>query len=286
MTFSIAARCARTGQMGVAVASHSLAVGGVVPWARPGVGAGVTQALTDQRYGRLLSDMLASGLAPQMALKIALADDENAALRQIGLVDVHGRTAGHTGASCGGHAGWRAGAGVVAQGNILTADGLWELMVDRFTTTPGDLADRLLTALRAAEEAGGDVRGKQAASLRVVDATPDGDVLLDLRVDDHPDPLSELERLVGLWRGDRLMRSSIAAMLAGGEPEPILTDLDLAQQAFGAGNREPSFWRCLALAAADRSAEGLLNELVRENPGWAELYHRIHTITSASKRTS
>ncbi|MFD9942688.1 DUF1028 domain-containing protein [Nonomuraea sp. NPDC059023] len=280
MTFSVAARCARTGQMGVAVASHSLAVGAVVPWARAGVGAGAAQALTDPRYGRRLPELLATGLTPRLALKLAMTDDGSAALRQIGLVDVHGRTAGHTGGGCVAHAGWRAGAGVVAQGNMLAADGLWDLMADRFTGTPGELADRLLTALRAADKAGGDVRGRQAASLLVVDATPAGGVLLDLRVDDHPDPLAELERLLGLWRGDRLMRSSIDAMLAGGDPEPILADLDLAQQAFGAGNREPSFWRCLALAAAD---ESLLDELVRENPGWGELYR---SITSTVERTS
>ncbi|MFI9551167.1 DUF1028 domain-containing protein [Nonomuraea endophytica] len=283
MTFSVAARCARTGQMGVAVASHALAVGGVVPWARAGVGAGVAQALTDQRYGQQLPELLATGLTPEMALELAMTYDEGAALRQIGLVDVHGRTAGHTGGGCVAHAGWRAGVGVVAQGNMLTADGLWDLMADRFTGASGELADRLLTALRAVEEVGGDVRGGQAAGLLVVDATPEGGVLLDLRVDDHPDPLAELERLLGLWRGDRLMRSSIAAMLAGGEPEPILTDLDLAQRAFGAGNREPSFWRCLALDAAGRLDESLLHDLVRENPGWGELYHRLQTNTKRTK---
>ncbi|MFI6532686.1 DUF1028 domain-containing protein [Nonomuraea sp. NPDC050547] len=283
MTFSLAARCARTGQLGVAVASHSLGVGAVVPWARPGVGVGVTQALTDRRYGRLLPDLLANGLAPPLALKLAMIDDEKAALRQIGLVDVQGRTAGHTGGACVAHAGRRAGVGVVAQGNMLAADGLWDVMVDRFTTTPGPLAERLLAAMRAADEAGGDVRGRQAAAVRVVDGTAEGGVVLDLRVDDHPDPLAELERLHGLWRGDRLMHASIAAMLAGSEPEPILADLDLAQDAFGAGNREPSFWRCVALAAAGRPDRLLLNELVRRRPGWGELYR---SITSTVERTS
>lgn len=199
MTFSIVARDAGTGQLGVAVASKFLAVGAVVPWLEAGVGAIATQALANTRYGPDGLARLRAGAAASEALAAVLAADEGRDDRQAGFVDAAGGAATHTGARCMEWAGGRTGSGYAVQGNILTGADVVDAMAGAYEAAGGALAERLLAALAAGDAAGGDRRGRQSAAIVVV-ATGGGyggndDRLVDLRVDDHPEPVAELLRL-------------------------------------------------------------------------------------------
>ena len=199
MTFSIVARDAHARQLGVAVASKFLAVGAVVPWLEAEVGAIATQALSNTRYGPDGLALLREGATACQALDALLAGDAGREDRQAGIVDERGRGATHTGQSCMAWAGGRSGLGYAAQGNILTGPGVVDAMAESFESSSGALADRLLLALAAGDTAGGDRRGRQSAAIAVVE--PQGgyggndDRLVDLRVDDHRDPVGELRRL-------------------------------------------------------------------------------------------
>jgi uncharacterized Ntn-hydrolase superfamily protein len=202
VTFSIAACDLDAGQWGVAVASKFLAVGSVVPWLEGGVGAVATQALANTAYGPQGLALMRSGLSAREALDQLLAADRGRADRQAGMVDARGRSATHTGESCLAWAGGRTGRGYATQGNILAGPTVVDAMAGAYEVTTGGLAVRLLAALAAGDAAGGDRRGRQSAALAVV--SPGGgyggqnDVAVDLRVDDHADPVAELARLHGL----------------------------------------------------------------------------------------
>ena len=200
MTFSIVARDAHARQLGVAVASKFLAVGAVVPWLEAEVGAIATQALSNTRYGPDGLALLRDGATTaREALDALLAGDTGREERQAGIVDARGRGATHTGQNCMAWAGGRTGLGYAAQGNILMGPDVVDAMAESFESSSGALADRLLLALAAGDAAGGDRRGRQSAAIAVVE--PQGgyggndDSLVDLRVDDHPDPVGELRRL-------------------------------------------------------------------------------------------
>ena len=204
MTFSIVARDPDTDDLGVAVASKFLAVGSVVPWARAGVGAVATQALANVRYGPDGLVALASGVLAQPVLDALIGADPGAAQRQLGIVDALGGAATYTGAGCLPWAGGRTGPGYAVQGNILAGPHVVEAIVEAFVAAGGPLPDRLLAALLAGDRAGGDRRGRQSAALLVVRANggygEGDDRWIDLRVDDHPDPVPELLRIRGVWR--------------------------------------------------------------------------------------
>jgi uncharacterized Ntn-hydrolase superfamily protein len=199
-TYSICACDLAAGQWGVATQSKFLAVGSVVPWAAPHVGAIATQAYANPRYGPEGLDLLRSGLsAEEVVGRLTSADDERA-VRQLGVVDAEGRAASYTGPECHAWAGGRTGEGYAVQGNILVSGATVDALAETFEATAGaPLASRLLDCLDAAEAAGGDSRGRQSAALLVVER--DGgyaglsDTLIDLRVDEHPEPLLELRRL-------------------------------------------------------------------------------------------
>jgi uncharacterized Ntn-hydrolase superfamily protein len=199
-TYSIAACDLATGRWGVATQSKFLAVGSVVPWAEPGVGAIATQAYANPRYGPDGLALLRDGLsAPEVVARLTAADDGREE-RQLGVVDASGGSATFTGAQCMDWAGGLTGPGFAAQGNILVGAETVAALARTFTATEGrPLAERLLECLAAAQTAGGDRRGQQSAALLVVER--DGgyaglsDVLVDLRVDDHPQPIAELARL-------------------------------------------------------------------------------------------
>lgn len=204
MTFSLVALDPGTGDLGVAVASKFLAVGSVVPWARAGVGAIATQSFANVAYGPDGLTALAAGRAAADVASALTSADPGVAQRQLGIVDVHGGAATFTGDACLPWAGGRTGHGYAAQGNILAGPGVVDALVETFIASSGPLPDRLLGALLAADRAGGDRRGRQSAALLVV---RDGggyaggdDRWIDLRVDDHPDPVPELIRLRGVWR--------------------------------------------------------------------------------------
>jgi uncharacterized Ntn-hydrolase superfamily protein len=203
-TFSIVTIDPATGELGVAVASKFLAVGAVVPWARAGVGAVATQSYANVSYGPTGLELMAAGYSAGETLARLLADDPERELRQVGIVDARGGTATFTGSACHAWAGGRTGPGYVVQGNILTGPEVVDAMAHAFETTEGPLAARLLAALAAGDAAGGDRRGKQSAALLVVKERGGyggyTDRFIDLRVDDHPEPVAELERLYGIWR--------------------------------------------------------------------------------------
>jgi len=202
-TYSIAACDLAAGRWGVAVQSKFLAAGSVVPWAEPGVGAVATQAYANPRYGPDGLRLLREGLPAEAVVAQLTAADDDRETRQLGIVDAHGRAATFTGSGCHEWAGGRTGPCYAAQGNILVSAETVDALAETFEATPGlPLAERLLDCLAAAQAAGGDRRGQQASGLLVVER--DGgyaglsDVVVDLRVDDHPRPVEELRRIYGL----------------------------------------------------------------------------------------
>lgn len=203
-TFSIVAVDLANGELGIAVASKFLAVGAVVPWARAGAGAVATQSYANVSYGPRGLDLMAAGVSAQEALEQLLADDPDRELRQVGIVDGRGGAATFTGSGCHAWAGGRTGPGYAAQGNILAGPEVVDAMAETFESTQGPLAARLLAALAAGDRAGGDRRGRQSAALLVVKERGGyggyTDRFIDLRVDDHVDPVGELQRLYEIWR--------------------------------------------------------------------------------------
>ena len=203
-TFSIVARDPRNGDLGVAVASRFLAIGSIVPWARAGVGAIATQSRANLSYGPDGLALLERGLSAEATLRQLVEADDGRDLRQVGIVDRDGKAAAYTGSSCMPWAGHETGEGFACQGNILAGRDVVRAMVQRFQQTDGELAERLVAVLEAGESAGGDDRGRQAAALYV--ARTGGayggllDRYVDLRVDDHPEPIAELSRLLKLHR--------------------------------------------------------------------------------------
>ena len=201
-TFSIAAFDPETESLGVAVQSKFLAVGAVVPWARAGAGAVATQALAKLPYGPEGLDLMAGGKSAEETVKLLTSDDPEHPERQVGVVDARGGAATFTGERCMDWAGGVTGEHYAAQGNILAGPQVVEAMAKAYEETTGALADRLLAALSAGQEAGGDPRGKQSAALLIVRENGgyggDNDRMIDLRVDDHPEPMEELVRIRGL----------------------------------------------------------------------------------------
>ena len=203
-TFSIAAADPAAGECGVAVASKFLAVGSAVPWARAGVGAIATQSYANTAYGPTGLQLLADRLPPQAVVERLTAADKESAKRQVGIVDLRGRAATFSGPECFPWYGGLTAENVAVQGNILVGEETVTAMLQAFQSASGHLAWRLLAALKAGDRAGGDRRGKQSAAVLVV--KPKGgyggfnDRYLDLRVDDHPQPVGELERIAGLWQ--------------------------------------------------------------------------------------
>ncbi|BCW96564.1 MAG: DUF1028 domain-containing protein [Fimbriimonadales bacterium] len=201
-TFSIVGADPKTGEVGVAVASKFLAVGSVVPFAQAGVGAVATQSYANTTYGPRGLELLRQKVAPQEILQRLTKDDPQREQRQVGIVDASGRSATFTGQRCLRWAGGIAGKHFAAQGNILTGEAVVQAMAEAFQKTEGELALKLMAALEAGEKAGGDARGRQSAAILV--ARKNGgyggfdDRYIDLRVDDHPEPMQELRRLLTL----------------------------------------------------------------------------------------
>jgi uncharacterized Ntn-hydrolase superfamily protein len=211
VTYSLVARDPETGELGVAVQTCNFAVGRVVPWAASGVGAVATQSFSDPGYGALGLELLRAGKTPEEMLAALRAADTQEAHRQVGVVDAQGRSAAHTGADCIREAGHLTRENLSAQANMMRSADVWPAMADAFAAASGTLAERLLAALDAAEAAGGDFRGKQSAALLVVAGEPSGtpwrDRINDVRVDDHPEPIAELRRLLALDDAYRRLRS-------------------------------------------------------------------------------
>ncbi|MDD4857485.1 MAG: DUF1028 domain-containing protein [Candidatus Krumholzibacteria bacterium] len=278
-TYSIVARDSLTGDMGVAVQSHYFSVGPIVPWARAGVGAVATQSLVLVSYGPLGLDLMEEAMSAPEALEKLVEDDAHSAVRQVAMVDAQGNAAAHTGDSCIAFASHHVGSGYAVQANMMLTDRVVPAMAKAYETTEGDLADRMLAALDAAQSAGGDIRGSQSAAIIIVRGTaseePWSDVVMDLRVEDNPRPVEELKRLVAMHRaykfedlGDEAMTENDvgAAMEAYGEAAKLAPD-----------NLELAFWQGISLINAGRDAEGvkILKSVVERDANWKELLRRL-----------
>jgi uncharacterized Ntn-hydrolase superfamily protein len=215
-TFSIVARDPATGELGVAVQSHWFSVGPIVPWAEAGVGAVATQSFVDPSYGKNGLDLMRAGKSAPDTLKELLAKDEAREVRQVAMIDAQGRVDAWTGKNDIQAAGHIVGKDFSVQANLMLNDKVWPAMARAFENTKGDLAERMLAALDAAQAAGGDIRGRQSAALIVVTGKPTGqawkDRVFDLRVDDSPEPLRELRRLVRLQRAYNHMNAGDLAV--------------------------------------------------------------------------
>jgi uncharacterized Ntn-hydrolase superfamily protein len=207
VTYSIVARDPETGELGVAVQTRAFAVGNAVPWALPKVGAVATQSFTERSYGPLALELLRIGRTPEDALAGLVRADPQEAVRQVGVIDAQGRTAAHTGELCIPEAGHITGDGFSVQANMMRSAAVWPAMAEAYTSATGSLPQRLLAALDAAEAAGGDFRGQQSAAMLVVAGETTGrtwdEHVVDVRVDDHAEPLAELRRLVGMTEAYR-----------------------------------------------------------------------------------
>ena len=277
MTYSIVARDAETGVMGVAVQSHYFSVASVVPWAEAGVGAVATQANGEASYGPLGLELMRAGKSPEQALAALTMVDEQAARRQVAMVDRSGGSAAHTGGLCIPHAGHRTGEGVSVQANMMERETVPDAMMAAYSSAMGELADRLLAALDAAEAEGGDIRGRQSAAILVVAAESSGkpwaDRLIDLRVEDHDAPNAELRRLVELKRHYESGGGFSKEMSAG----DVIARHD-ATAAITRGNPELLFWQAIGIAARGDVDGGraLLARCSAVDVRWVELVRRVH----------
>jgi uncharacterized Ntn-hydrolase superfamily protein len=283
-TYSIVARDAKTGELGVAVQSHWFAVGALVPWAEAGVGAVATQANVDPGYGPRALALLRAGHSAQQALAELLAKDPERAVRQVAIVDARGGVAVHTGGQTIAFAGHQSGTGFSVQANIMANAHVWPAMARAFEGSRGALAERLLDALDAAQAAGGDVRGMQSAAILVVgparEAEPWRGVRVNLRIDDSSRPLGDLRRLYGIARaydraneGDALTAKKDFAGAAAAYRDAAR----LAPE-----NEELAFWAALAQAAAGQidEAAAALQRVFAAHAGWRALMPYLHTTDS------
>jgi uncharacterized Ntn-hydrolase superfamily protein len=251
----------------------------VVTWAEPGVGAIATQSFAEPAYGPRGLALMRLGVDPVTALAALTSADAEQSRRQVAFVDVSGRVAVHTGDQCIEAAGHVTGDGVSCQANMMRGPDVWPAMLEAYHATTGDLAERLMAALEAAEAAGGDVRGRQSAAMLIVKATgssqPWQDRVVDLRVDDAPDPLTELRRLLSVHRGYAHMEVAEQREVAG----DMTGSLDAYEEArrLLAGNDEATFWAAILMADAGRVEEGkaMLADIVTRESGWSDLLRRL-----------
>ena len=278
-TYSIVARDPQTGELGVAVQSHYFSVGPIVPWAEAGVGAVATQSLVLVDYGPRGLELMRAGKSASEALAHLIAEDQNPKVRQVAMVDAQGNVAVHTGPNCIPDAGHQTGEQFSVQANLMANDSVWPAMAAAFEQAEGDLAERMLQALEAAEAAGGDIRGTQSAALLIVRAQSTGkpwmDRVMDLRVEDHPNPLHELRRLVTLRRAYNFEDEG-DNFIAAGKPEQALHAYE--QAATLAPNVvELQFWAAVSMYTNGRETEALalFKKVFARETRWVDLVPRL-----------
>ncbi len=283
-TYSIVAVDSVTGQIGVAVQSHWFSVGAIVAWAEPGVGAVATQSFVLPAYGPRGLALMRTGVTAPMALRALLAADADSQVRQVAMIDARGDVASHTGSRNIPAAGGLAGRRYAVQANLMARSTVWGAMARAFETARGDLAERLLAALDAAQREGGDIRGQQSAALIVVSGDrglPPWDRIFDLRVEDSPAPLVELRRLLRVARGYRLANQGDdyvtrglidSALGAYAAAEEILPD--------SAVNGELVYWRAVTLADRGRVEEAVpyFRRAFAQDTAWATLLWRLPSV--------
>lgn len=285
MTYSIVARDKRTGEMGVAVQSHFFSVGSIVTWAKAGVGAVATQAMVDVSYGPLGLELMAGGKSAGEALGALLKSDPGADSRQVAMVDRKGRIAAHTGPKCLPHAGFVTGDGFSCQGNIIRNDRVWGAMKRAYEENQElPLAERMVAALEAAEEAGGDIRGRQSSAILVVSPELKPNYwegkLIELRVEDHPAPVPEIKRLLRYQRGyewankgDEFLTSKEyeKALQAYSRAFELVPEID-----------ELKYWVGIGLLSSGRTEKGIsiLKEVIAKDGNWAQVTRGVAKVGS------
>ncbi|MFW9989222.1 MAG: DUF1028 domain-containing protein [Candidatus Odinarchaeota archaeon] len=279
-TYSIVARDPQTGEMGVGVQSHWFSVGGVVSWGEAGIGVVATQSFVNKSFGLRGLDLLKEGKTPQEAIEILLSDDEGRDVRQVSILDTQGRVATHTGSKCIKHAGHKLGENFSVQANLMLSDKVWPVMAEVFEKSKNlPLPERIIKSLEAAESVGGDIRGKQSAALLIVsgESTENKweDPLIDLRVEDHLEPLKELNRLLKVYRAYEYMNNGDLAIEKG--------DIDIAFREYKTAqkmlpeNLEIKFWVAVSLTNQKRMLEAieLFKEVFKKDRNWRILTERL-----------
>lgn len=278
-TFSIVARDTVTGEMGVAVQSHWYSVGTIVSWGEAGVGVIATQSFVNPSFGPRGLSLLKQGLTAQQVLKLMIEADEGRDVRQLAILDSKGNTASYTGKNCVDEAGNIVGNNYSVQANMMLNNTVWGAMSEAFENSKGSLAERLMITLEAAQKAGGDIRGKQSAALLVVKPESSGQVWLDrkvdIRVDDHPEPLKELRRILKVNEAyDHMNRGDLAIEH---------NDMDLAMKEYSAAeemfpdNEEMKYWHAVTLVNIGKVEESLplFKEVFTKNNNWVTLTPRL-----------
>jgi len=278
-TFSVVARDPESGQIGVAVQSHWFSAGQLVAWAEAGTGVVATQAIVEVNYGPLGLELMRTGKRADEALSVLVKGDRFASMRQVAMIDRSGNVAAYTGSRCIECAGHITGENYSVQANMMANDAVVPAMARAFESTSGDLAERLVVVLEAAQEAGGDIRGQQSAALLVVGGKPSKypwkETIVDLRIDDHPEPVVELRSLLVTQRAYRLMNQ--------GDSELAKGEVEMALQSYSAASKlaphicELPFWHAVTLAGLGRMDEALplFRQVFQDNGGWADLVRRL-----------
>jgi uncharacterized Ntn-hydrolase superfamily protein len=278
-TYSIVAFDKALGQIGAAVQSHWFAVGASILWAEAGVGAVATQSFIEPSYGPSAIDLMKSGKTSSDALNELLARDPLRESRQIAVIDKNGHASTFTGNACVGAAGHITGNSFSVQANMMDNNSVWIAMEKCFSESKGDLADRMLQALEAAELAGGDIRGQQSAAMIVVSSKKSdnffSDRLFDIRVDDHLKPLTELRRLAAVTRGYHHMNNGDNLCTQGKFIEASV-EYSKASKMLEHPS-EAHFWQAVALAADGRIDEAkiIFSELFVRQPKWKKMVSRL-----------
>lgn len=286
-TYSIVAIDKATGQLGAAVQSHWFSVGSIVPWVEAEVGAICTQSFVEASYGPLGLELMRAGKSAEEALAGLIEADKHESVRQVAMIDAKGRVAVHTGKNCIPEAGHFVGDGFSCQANLMLKNTVWLAMARAFESTKGELVDRLMAALEAAEAEGGDIRGKQSAAIIIVQGKSSGvwwkDRLYDLRVEDHPAPLEELKRLIRLNKAYNFMNKG----------DELLTEnrVDEAMKAYTKAmemypdNAEMIFWPAVTLASTGRVDQSLplFKKVFAMDPNWAALVPRLPRVGQLPK---
>lgn len=278
-TFSIVARDPVTGEMGVAVQSHWFSVGSIVGWGEAGIGVVATQSFVNPSFGPRGLELLKAGKSPQEAIDELIASDEGRDVRQLAILDSKGRTASYTGKNCIREAGNIAMENFSVQANMMLTDKVWSAMAEAFANSSGPLAERMITALEAAQNEGGDIRGKQSASLLVVKSEATGkiweDRAIDLRVEDSDEPIIELKRLLKVYRAYEHMNKGDLAVEKN-DMELAMKEYSAAEEMFPE-NLEMKFWHAVTLVSnnmTDRSLP-MFREVFNKNTNWKTLFTRL-----------
>jgi len=278
-TYSIVARDTVTGEMGVAVQSHWFSVGSIVAWGEAGIGVVATQSFVNPSFGQRGLELLKKGMTAQEAVNLLISTDEGRDYRQLAIVDSKGKSAAYTGSKCISGAGQVVGNNYSVQANMMLNDRVWGAMSRAFERSDGPLAERLITALQVAQNAGGDIRGKQSACLLIVRGTPTGNIwedrLIDLRVEDDPNPIDEIKRLLKVYRAYDHMNAGDLAVEKN-DMKLAMDEYNSAMQMFP-DNLEMKYWTAVSLANTGEIDKALpmFNKIFEEDNNWKELTKRL-----------